>query len=291
MAVQTASLRLSEPGAFDTDRSGVPIRLSRHEIEDVLTLDEVRPELELSIEDREAEAAAQTLTLAWDRDELARLLEQSTGDEIVLIADGDALRTTLDAEVEAHGLRHAAAVVGCVLATAGLAGTAQARIDQGTGGPAAAPPAAVMVHDLQQPRPIAATPTTFVHDTQDPRPINVTPSPNFVHDTPDARPIEPAPTTTFVHDTPDPRPITATPTTTFVHDTPEARPIEPAPTTTFVHDTPEARPIAPAQPVAGPSDSPGPSPTELAAIGGAAAALAVTAAGFTATRRRRPTAT
>jgi hypothetical protein len=77
------------------------------------------------------------VALGWQPDELERLLQTTSGDEIPLTFDEGALQRLLDEDVEAHGVRETAAVLAVVggLAAAG-AGSALARpaLDGGGGG-------------------------------------------------------------------------------------------------------------------------------------------------------------
>jgi hypothetical protein len=319
MAEQNASFRMAVAGAF-VGASAVPMHLSRREIEEALAEANGGAEMTLVVESRGDDVESHQVRIAWERDDLARLLSETTGDDVTVLLNGEELRGAVEgADVEGHSLRSTAAVVSVILATAVAAPAAQAQLDQGTGGPSATtstgaalihdqqaprplPPqqesAATFVHDQQEPRPIAQSQpaATFVHDQQEPRPVGpAAATPTFVHDQQDPRPIAPeTPRAAFVHDQQDPRPITPdAPRAAFVHDQQDPRPIAPdAPRAAFVHDQQDPRPITPSQPatVSPAPDPDSPTAAAIAAIAGAAG-LAVAAAAFTSRRRERPTAT
>jgi hypothetical protein len=88
----------------------VSTTIPRREIAAVLDDPEESPELILQVvpaDDRAAEPA--TVTMAWSREDLARLLGGSDGADIMLTFDRDQLAQAVG-DVEAHGMRARAAV-------------------------------------------------------------------------------------------------------------------------------------------------------------------------------------
>jgi hypothetical protein len=97
----------------------------RGEIQDVLAAKDGYPELVIDV--THGDEAAQTLRLAWDPAQLEDLLRHADGDSVGLAFDGSELERLLEEDVEAHGLREAAAVLAVAATTvAGGAGIAQA---------------------------------------------------------------------------------------------------------------------------------------------------------------------
>jgi hypothetical protein len=132
-AVGTAHLTSDIPG-----QRAVGARVSRRQIGDVLHEPGGAPELVLDFVPAEDGEHA-TISMTWSREDLARLLETSSGDEVVLVFDRDEISSAFG-DVEAHGLRAGAAVF-AVAATAALgtgASIANAVVDDG-GGTAATP--------------------------------------------------------------------------------------------------------------------------------------------------------
>ena len=113
--------------------------VSRRQITDVLQEPEGTPELVLDLVAAEGGEHA-TISMTWSRDDLERLLQASSGDEVVLTFDRDQL-TSAFGDVEAHGLRATAAVF--TVAAAGALGSgasiANAVVDENGGGTAATP--------------------------------------------------------------------------------------------------------------------------------------------------------
>lgn len=115
-ALTTATL--VDLAALDED-SRLTVTLDRSEVEALLGSDgSSLLWFELGVE---GEEEPQRLTFELTDDDLRALLSGSTGDEIALAVDGDALAGLLDEpEVEAHGLRSAIAV-SVAIATAAIA--------------------------------------------------------------------------------------------------------------------------------------------------------------------------
>jgi len=115
--------------------------ISRREISTVLDDIDGIPELRLDVISVDRGERG-TISMTWSRDELERLLEAASEDEVVLTFDESELSSFLG-DVEAHGMRASAAVF--AVAAAGALGTgaaANASIAGGDGGGTAAAPIA-----------------------------------------------------------------------------------------------------------------------------------------------------
>jgi hypothetical protein len=114
--------------------------VSRRQITDVLHEPDGAPVLLLDLVAAEGGEHA-TISMTWSRDDLERLLEAASGDEVVLVFDRDELASAFG-DVEAHGLRTRAAVF--AVAAAGALGSgasiANAMVPGGEGGGTAATP-------------------------------------------------------------------------------------------------------------------------------------------------------
>jgi hypothetical protein len=118
----------------------VATSVSRREITEVLHERDGAPELVLDLVAAEGGEHA-TISMTWSRDDLERLLEAASGDQVQLVFDRDELASAFS-EVEAHGLRAGAAVFAVAAAGAlgGGAAIANAAIEEGVGGGTAATP-------------------------------------------------------------------------------------------------------------------------------------------------------
>ena len=94
----------------------------REEIAAVVDDPEGSPELFLRIvsDGHESGDAPSVIAMAWSRDELAQILEEATGANVVLTFDRDELSQAID-DVEAHGMRERALVF--AVAATGVLGT------------------------------------------------------------------------------------------------------------------------------------------------------------------------
>ena len=104
---------------------GLSTTISRTSVEEALRLEEP-PELVLDVTGPTGE---RSIAVSWKRDDLERLLREATGDSIHLTFDRAALEQAfaVDDDVEAHGLKHKAAILAvAVAAAAGVAGGASA---------------------------------------------------------------------------------------------------------------------------------------------------------------------
>jgi hypothetical protein len=128
--------RLVDASAFDG--RGVTATVPRTEIEAVLSSPDGPPELVLGVERRAGdEVEGHTLRIEWDPKELEELLRTTSGDQVTLVLDSAELERAIDADVEAHGLREAAAIFAVAVTTAAAA----------TAGAAHATPTQPFLHD------------------------------------------------------------------------------------------------------------------------------------------------
>jgi hypothetical protein len=129
---------------------GLVATVSRDEVEEVLRTDEGPVDLLLDVERVAAggdKPETERIALAWETQDLERLLATTTGDQIAFTFDEEEVRRLLD-DVEAHGMREKLAVLSVVagMAAAGV-GSANAAQFAGTGGaPSTGTPAAVATH-------------------------------------------------------------------------------------------------------------------------------------------------
>jgi hypothetical protein len=112
--------RLVDASAFDG--RGIAATVPRADIEAVLASADGPPELVLGVERRgDGESEGHTLRIEWDPQDLQELLRGTSGDEVTLVLDSDELAKAIDDDVEAHGLREAAAVFAIAVTTAAAA--------------------------------------------------------------------------------------------------------------------------------------------------------------------------
>jgi hypothetical protein len=108
------------------DGRGIAATLPRSEVEQaVARKGDVSLKLEVEARpDGAADFEAHTLEIGWDRADLERLLEESSGDEVTLTFDARELAEVIDPDVEGQLLRERVAVltVAVAAATAGTAG-------------------------------------------------------------------------------------------------------------------------------------------------------------------------
>ena len=122
--------------------------VSRGEFAAALQDPERSPELYLDI-DRQGEERS-TIGISWSNDELEKLLERASGDDILLTFDRDELQSVFD-DVEAHGLRQKALIF--TVAAAGALGSgatianAAPSIDRGSDGAASVAAVQTMAAD------------------------------------------------------------------------------------------------------------------------------------------------
>jgi hypothetical protein len=125
-----AQAALVDPAGIE---GGLTTTIARSEIEGALG-DQAPPQLELDVR---RGADAQTVAITWTRDDLERLLQESTADRVMLTFDREAIEQAFD-DVEGHGLRSKAAVIAVAVAAAGaVAGGASGQPMGEQAGPAA----------------------------------------------------------------------------------------------------------------------------------------------------------
>jgi len=113
-------------------------RVPRSEVEEALRTEGDPPDLVLDVTRYAAEREAQTsstgtVSVSWAREDLEEVLRRSEGDVVTIGFDGEALLRTFDEDVEAHGLREAAALLAVTVAAGSAAGVAMAQPAEGAG--------------------------------------------------------------------------------------------------------------------------------------------------------------
>ena len=103
--------------------------IPRSEFEQALRDEGDPPDLVLDVTRYAGEGEARTsatgkVSVSWTREDLEEILRRSQGDAVTIAFDADALRQAFDAEVEAHGIREAAAILAVAVAAGAAAGTA-----------------------------------------------------------------------------------------------------------------------------------------------------------------------
>lgn len=134
MEVASARARLVE--FADSGASPALASISRSEIEDALRVDDGPPELILDVTRYSGEGQEETtgqVSVLWGEEELEEILRRAEGDSVTLAFDADELSQALEADVEGHGLREAAAILAVAVAAGAASGVAAGQPDQGTG--------------------------------------------------------------------------------------------------------------------------------------------------------------
>jgi hypothetical protein len=98
----------------------VAASVSRREIRDILQDGDAAPQLVIDVAAGDGSQEHGTISITWSREDLERLLEGTTENEVVLTFDRNEVAVALG-DVEAHGLRTRAAVF--AVAAAGALGT------------------------------------------------------------------------------------------------------------------------------------------------------------------------
>ena len=122
---------------------GISTTLPRSELEEAIRASDRPPELALDL--RAADGDEHTLSVAWEREDLERILGRTSGDTVVLTFDRDelagAFARAFARDVEAHGLRERALVLAVAAATAtGAFAGAAAASPVGDPGPSSSAP-------------------------------------------------------------------------------------------------------------------------------------------------------
>jgi hypothetical protein len=258
MDERSGSIRLVESRP-DPEARGLVATVPRGEVEKAVGTDgpvDLLLDVERVAADGEGRES-QRIALAWEPQDLERLLSESSDDEVSLTFDEDELRRLLDEDVEAHGMREKLAVVSVVVGIAAAgAGSAAAHVAP-TGGSAGAPAAAA---------PVASEVSTGL--------TGVSAEPAVASEistglgTPEAAPAV--------------TPVRPSEVSTGIVPEPAVTPAE---VTTGITAHPTAAPVA-GQPA---TDDWAPSPGEIGLVAGMI--LALTAAGFAVRTHRRTPAT
>ena len=267
------TVRLAEDAPFDVSNRGVTATLRRTDIEEAARSGAGPAELVLDVRRGQgADVEAHTIAVEWSPADLERLLGEGGDEEVTIAFDRDEMAAALDveADVEAHGLREKALVLTVVaVSAASTAGVAQARPSAGSTGSAASVAAA----PAPEQAPAATIGGAGTGATIDPASPATTIG---------GAGVAPA-------DVVSAAPAPAAPATTIggagTSETPA--PSESPATTIGGAGAPAATPAG------SPAGAPASGGTSLSAAEEAAlvgaAGLAIAAAGFAASRRRRPT--
>jgi hypothetical protein len=138
---------------------GLAATISRDEIEEAISAEDGPADLLLDVtrfSKRNGGEAVESRTVAvtWERGDLERLLRQAEGDAVTLAIDRDSLEQTLEADVEAHGLRERALVLTVAAATAAsTAGAVQAALDPSGAGAGGQASQAYAIEDIRAGQP------------------------------------------------------------------------------------------------------------------------------------------
>jgi hypothetical protein len=145
MNERSGTVRLVEPRG-ESEVRGLVTTISRREVEEARQHD-APVDLLLDVERTAADGGRETerIALAWEPQDLERLLAAASDDEIKLTFDEAELQRLLDEDVDAHGMREKLAVlsVAAGIAAAGAGSAAAMPYVAGEGGTSAATPAAV----------------------------------------------------------------------------------------------------------------------------------------------------
>jgi hypothetical protein len=128
MEMTSAKAKLVGPEDLETSPDTVTATVPREEIEAVLASEEPADlVLEVARANGDpAEAERQTVSVAWERDDLERLLGDTSGLAVTFSFRKDELEQAIDPEFEGHGLRERALVL--TVAAAAAAGAASASV-------------------------------------------------------------------------------------------------------------------------------------------------------------------
>jgi hypothetical protein len=111
------------------DDSRLAVTVPRDEVERILAIEE-DVDLVLDVVRTNGEREERRIFLAWDREALRHLVDQS-GERIVVAIDPNSLQEALDADVEAHGMREMGATLAIAVTALAGAGGAGAALDPG----------------------------------------------------------------------------------------------------------------------------------------------------------------
>ena len=126
--VQTRAT-LVEPSAGG-DLDGFTITVPRGQVEEALGAEDGEAELLLDVVRGEnGEGERRRVAVALTRDDLERMIREARDDRVAFVIPPDSLEQAFESDVEAHGLREAAAVLAIAIVAGGGAGAAQASVD------------------------------------------------------------------------------------------------------------------------------------------------------------------
>jgi hypothetical protein len=94
---------------------GISTTVPRSQVEEAIRSSEGPLQLALDIRAGDED---HKLSVAWDREDLERILGRASGDSVVLTFDRDELASAIAGDFEAHGLRERVAVLAVAAATA-----------------------------------------------------------------------------------------------------------------------------------------------------------------------------
>jgi len=137
METTSTRARLVEPSDLEAEFAAITATIPRDEIEAALSSD-LPAELFLDVKrpSSEADAEERTLSVAWEKSDLERLLAGAEAEAITFSFAYDDLERAFETpDVEAHGLRERALIltVAAAAATGGGAAAASAATDEATG--------------------------------------------------------------------------------------------------------------------------------------------------------------
>jgi hypothetical protein len=184
--------RLVDAAAFGQDTRPITATVPRSEIEDVLR-DDAQPELVLQMARRNGDAETRTLEIDWERKELEELLRLTSGESVTLVFNQDELERAFEADVEAHGMREAAATfaVMAAVATSSASHAAAAPLAHlADGGAGTSGTAVEMVSDAASSGPVeAAASSELISDAASSGPVEAAASPQLVSDAATTGPV------------------------------------------------------------------------------------------------------
>src|SRR5687767_13512837 len=120
METMTTTASFVSAGELASEFDALTTTVSRTEVEEALSSPEP-PELFLELLRNGDERFE--VSVAWERDDLERLLGEADGSEITLMFERDRLERAVDEDVDAHGLRERALVLTVAAASAAAAAT------------------------------------------------------------------------------------------------------------------------------------------------------------------------
>jgi hypothetical protein len=283
--------RLVDAAAFGQDTRPISATVSRSEIEDVLRNDG-QPELVLQMARRNGNAETRTLEIDWEPKELEELLRRTSGESVTLVFNGDELERAFEADVEAHGMREAAATfaVMAAVATGSASHAAAAPLTAlADGGAGTSGTAVEMVSDAASSGPVTTTAPELVSDAASSGPVEAAASSELISDAASSGPVEAAASPELISDGASSGPVEAAASPELVSDAATTGPVAVQSSgAELISDAASSGPVtstAEKSSGGGFSISAPDASTTAAIVGGAA--LLITAAGFAVRGQRR----